>query len=127
MNREIKFRGHRIDDEGIVYGHLVIDPKGNYRIYFKPFSDATSNTFFLVKPETVGQYTGLNDKNGVEIYEGDILDEDGFLFQVIYDVQNAKFKLKHIGPYQYPEWNRGIRMNIIGNIHENPELLNPKS
>jgi uncharacterized phage protein (TIGR01671 family) len=77
-----------------------------------------------VIPETVGQFTGLTDKNGKKIFEGDILSENGYLFVVVWDQPWAKFRLQHDGRcYQYPEWNRGIRMEILGNIHDNPELL----
>ncbi len=71
------------------------------------------------------QFTGLTDKNGKEIYEGDILSENGYLFTVVYDTNWAKFRLQHDKKaIQYPEWNRGIEMEIIGNIFETPELIN---
>lgn len=83
----------------------------------------------MVKDDlTVEQFTGLKDCEGVKIYEGDILEEErGYYFQVEFDRSNVKLKLKAISrAIQYPEWNRGIKMTVIGNIHRNPELLEEK-
>lgn len=71
------------------------------------------------------QFTNLKDKNGKEIYEGDLVGEPGFYFPVTYF--DAAF---HIGNSQpLIEWlharsRRGEDTEVIGNIHENPELLN---
>lgn len=67
MNREIKFRGKRVDNGEWVYGHLngwVTDGKPVSAII-------TPEEVFILDPSTVGQYTGLKDKNGKDIYEGD--------------------------------------------------------
>ena len=111
--REILFRGKENPSGEWVEGFLV----GNCHI-------GDWVTCAPIHSKTVGQFTGLTDKNGTKIFEGDILSEDGYLFVVVWDQAWARFKLQHDGRcYQYPEWNRGIQMEIVGNIHENPELL----
>jgi len=68
MYREIEFRGQRIDNNEWIYGFYVKEPKGKHLIYWKPFDDASSNTYHFVKPESIGQWTGL-DIEGKKVYE----------------------------------------------------------
>ena len=118
--REILFRGKRLCNNKWMMGSLLCYEDGDCHICCDNFG----LNHYRVDPKTVGQFIGLTDKNGKKIFEGDIMSERGCLFVVVYDTKWARFKLQHIGRgIQYPEWNRGVQMEIVGNIHDNPELL----
>jgi len=131
MNREILFRGKRLENGEWVFGDLlqVKYSNGYYRASIVEQTPVASN--FPVEPETVGQYTGLKDKNGVKIFEGDIV--GAFLrtqiFEVKWCAERGGYFLDDVdccGGYEPSTECLGNMLHtieVIGNIHDNPELL----
>ncbi len=129
MEREILFRGKRADNGEWVYGsslkekacdgvqHIIVTENGEYH---------------LINPKTRGQYTGLTDRNGVRIFEGDIIDyknPDGIdKYIVTWDNEYSRFaaaaiwfgETKIIGDFVFYSQSK---CTVIGNIHDNPELM----
>lgn len=120
MNRTIKFRGKRIDNGEWVYGFLADEDYIN-DIYSIDLSSIE------VDRETVGQFTGLFDKNGKEIYEGDIIKGFDITIEVWYSEDRACFIAEMKDPQNDMVDILGgydtERMEIIGNIYDNPELI----
>lgn len=116
--REIKFRGKCPDTGEWVYGDLGY----RSRVTLYGLHPATTVGRYDVAPATVGQFTGLYDKNGKEIYEGDILrePETGILVEVVYDA--PEFCFRH-NAHGYRFLNHPERFEVIGNNFDNPELL----
>ena len=124
MKREILFRGKRVDTGELVEGSLI----GNDVIVGKivEFEEDYFCTEFWYKvdPETVGQFTGMTDKKGKKLFEGDVysMGEKNILYVVIFD--KSQFIGKQVGNRSLAGleyWKSDIE--IIGNIHDNPELL----
>lgn len=113
--RNIIFRGKRLDNGEWVYGslvtfngfHVIVD-------HYTPNGDEVR-----VIANTVGQYTGLQDKNGKKIFEGDILSDGAFTYEVCY--KGTGF-VTILDGHVYTMDTRPTKI-VIGNIHDNPDLL----
>ena len=146
MSREILFRGKRMHEDFYgksgewVYG-IPIENKIGMFISFDKNPHYCSQDIYIeldeisrVDPKTVGQYTGLTDKNGTKIFEGDIIIckkeicgnfidaciEIGFV-----EMKHGAFGLHRKQGYYRPfkDWLEDYEYEVIGNIHDNPELL----
>lgn len=131
--REIKFRGKSIKTgEWVIGAHVVYGKyKKDHFIFVEGHGSNFISCFIAVDKKSVGQYSGLSDKNGKEIYDGDIV--------CAYD-DSALFGMgkKHQGTIIYSgncfslecngvcldKWVNAEHIKIIGNIYEHPELLN---
>ena len=137
MAREILFRGRRKDNGEWVTGTPFIFEdrcKMIQAVAVHPDFVDEGNVYysegFPVDPETVGQYTGLTDKNGKRIFEGDIIQKkynDGVrnLFWLSWSDYYSSFMLMNNCGYEnFPAMGFNLETEVIGNIHDNPELLN---
>jgi uncharacterized phage protein (TIGR01671 family) len=128
--REYKFRGKYVERDKWVYGYYVKGIQEDEAYILKNHNGdwSWSDVWFAVYPETVGQFTGLKDKNGKEIYEGDIIilpdEDDDEYFVIEWDDDTARFAIVQHGSTMCDFDNYyGKELCIIGNIYENPELL----
>ena len=147
--RDIKFRGKRIDNgewiEGYYYKAKYCRTDNELCDYItvphpKEYNEPSSH--YIVNPETVGQYTGLTDKNGTKIFEGDMIKPfDDEIDKMVVEFHLGQFLLCLYGERGYmaeygweesgnygcfeaePLSSYGDDIEVIGNIHDNPEPL----
>ena len=124
--RDILFRGKRRDNGEWVYGNYIHTP--NVTFIYDVYETDSSHDWYEVDPATVGQFTGLTDCYGKKIFEGDIHGMPGWIVTYCADVNEGEGM--NAGWYvQRDNWESWMPLEnhsehkIIGNIHDNPELL----
>ena len=115
--REIKFRGIKISDKKWIIGDLnFVD--GKPFIFNREGQELNSPDHYEVIPDTVGEFTGLKNYKGIEIYEGDIVDSAIFGKGVIkHDAYTSSFIVQWNKKHEAPI-THATKSEIIGNIHE---------
>ena len=138
--REILFRGKRIDNGEWVDGFYVCLNGKEHRIY-SGYAETDCGHYYpdcwTIDPKTVGQFTGLTDKNGKKIFEGDIIlfeDESPSNYEyhdstemrcgeIKFDDGQFYFTNRIVVEMEDLLYYGTIDVEVIGNIHDNPELL----
>lgn len=137
--RKFLFRGKTVGTNGkFVYGNLIyvegycciLERKEDLHPMDRPYLDGEigwiDGMATPVRPETIEQFTGLHDKNGKMIFEGDVLKghnslhEDRTIYRVVYE-SNGFYYMDEDDVGWHPEHIENVE--VIGNIHDNPELM----
>ena len=126
--KEILFRAKRIDNGEWVEGLPWKKKYNTNQLFISCFPDKDDNEeAFVVVPETIGQYIGLCDRNGTQIFAGDIVSYRGEHAVIVYDKETARFCLS------FDTWSTdfdhlyGKDVEVIGNAYDNPELREGES
>lgn len=117
--REILFRGKRINNEEWVYGDLTLYSK--HMSYIKV--DLIEGEVFQVLTETVGQFVGSKDKNDIEIFEGDIIEQENEIGKVQYESNYYTFAMILKRNSDLFKYIKNCKCEVLGNIYDNPEML----
>lgn len=123
MDREIKFRGKNESNQ-FIFGDLIQYENGDTAIFEKKITrygyEATQiSNRTKVDKETIGQFTGLHDKNGKDVYENDLVLVNGQIYEVVYVKGMFAIGIKGCGYLPL----KNVIFEIIGNIYDNKDLL----
>ena len=133
--REILFHGKRTDNGEWIEGDVLQTKYHSGHIEYQIMPQTPISSAYPVLPETVGQYTGLTDKNGKRIFEGDICRfkrfNDIHVGEIVFNVTTASFVMRYqsiVGAYGEKATQKMLLsvcddIEVIGNIHDNPELM----
>ena len=133
--REILFHGKRADNGEWVEGDVLQTRYHSGHIEYQIMPQTPISSAYPVLSETVGQYTGLTDKNRKKIFEGDICRfkrfNDIHVGEIVFNVTTASFVMRYqsiVGAYGEKATHKMLlsacdNIEIIGNIHDNPELM----
>ena len=134
--KTIKFRGYNLKNNKWIYGYYLVN-RGQHFVVEDGIANP-QNTWedYLVEADTIGQFTGLLDKNGKEIYEGDIIGchNPSIKHLIFYNEKQGRFMAALNGDIENyfvgvcglddSRWNGSKK--VIGNTYDNPELINGK-
>lgn len=144
MNREIEFRIKNELTGKWHYGSPLFYDDGSFNFFDKELLSKyglDAYSYIVFDEDTLGQYTGLKDKNGTKIFEGDVFEDEKDEIRGIVVFENGSFRIKWFGlqttlyEYGYDDGGFGEvecetfdmynidQMEVIGNIYDNPELL----
>ena len=114
--REILYRGKRKDTGKLIVSDSILQYNGLIKLWDK------EDGYVEVEPETIGQYTGLTDKNGKKIFEGDIMQLCSACYPCLVYWDGKSWAWKQNGKRREIDLTRE-KMEVIGNIYDNPELV----
>ncbi len=125
--REILFRGKQLNGTEWFEGDLSHFVHSDGRFYVFPADGYNSPDWYEVDPDTVGLYTGLTDKRGAKIFEGDIVrHKDRTLHEVVFERRNGNayfgWTINELETWLFDRYFL-CQLEVIGNIYDNPELL----